>query len=1409
MKTSLFIIFLLILSFLLQMQAWAAVKIESPADGQTVGGIVPVVVTYSGSIQCPINSLYSYVLGYFYISPPEVSGTHTFYWDTSGVVNGAVVQLGVIASSGYSGVPNFYDAISVTVNNPYPVLTFVTPVDGAFIPPNQTSLPVTISFHSVAPNFHGINYASLQLSGNGIYPITRYFYLPSPLTSGTLSADFSISSYPLGEYTLSGYCTDDSGKGTPVKINITKGYPPAPQIDPMKQNPNPTVVGEPINVANGTMFTSQNDISIPAKELPLELTRNYNSQDNFNGQFGYGWRSNFDDTLKEYPDGSVVEVDQTAVYTVYSKNADGTYQPSPGEYSTLTKNADSTYTILRKHGQQDYFDTYGRLTKIEGRNSNAINILRDANGIITEVDDASGRKLLFTNDSNGRTTQITDPANRIFKYDYDANGNLTKVTDPLNNVTTYQYNGNNQLILKTDVNSHTLNFEYDSLGRAYQSWQDNNNNAVSLSFDSANPITTVTDSRGNITKYEYNTYGLVTKITDAQNNIQLNVWDGNMNKISVTDKNSNTTNYTYDSRGNLLTATDPLGNTTAFTYTSDFDFVKTITDAQGNLTAYDYDANGNLVKLTDALGNFTANVYDASGQLISTTNPRNYTTSFTYDAYGDLLTSTDALNNTITFSYDLLGNRTQLKDAANNVTQFTYNNLNQLTLITYPDSSTASFTYDALGNKLSATDNAGNTTSYTYDLNNHVTSITNPLGKTINFGYDTEGNRISVVDQNQHTTTYQYDSLNRLVLETNPLGLAKSYAYDPVGNRTSITDANSNTITYVYDSLNRLKKMNYPDATSVSFSYDSLGRRTSMTDSQGTTSYTYDSLGRLTQISSPGANSTLQYTYDSLGNRTSLTLPGGKTIQYSYDALGRISSITDSNNKTTTYTYDPLGNPAAIVYPNNVQATYAFDSLHRLKHLTNQKTTGSLDKLSDFDYVYDNAGRKSRVTLPDSVIDYTYDAVGELTQENNSSSANPYQATYEYDPSGNRTSMVRQGTEHLYTYNSGNQLTQENITGPATVPITVTGTATDASGIQSVTVNGSNAALNGNNFSCSINLSNGLNIITVTATDVPGNTSTQTLHVTYNQADQILYLYDNNGNLIKKQSSTQELNLSYDYENRLTQGLSPTGTVPDFHYGYDGEGKRISSTNGSSTTNYLYDGMDVVLERNGSGDPVASYLRNPYAAGGIGGIINSQQSSNPENYYSYDGLGSVSNLSDTTGANIQSYAYDAFGNLLTQANLANAHQFLTKEAEQSGLIYFGARYYDPTIGRFITQDPSGMADGPNMYMHVGNNPINLVDLWGLCSKNATAPFEWWDLTSWAYPGTNYCGLTKSGPGCPTSPSDSACKTHDECLSNTGVNWWQVWDKEVWKCHMELIHSPQDPMIEKKGNPEKSIRSYSP
>jgi RHS repeat-associated protein len=249
----------------------------------------------------------------------------------------------------------------------------------------------------------------------------------------------------------------------------------------------------------------------------------------------------------------------------------------------------------------------------------------------------------------------------------------------------------------------------------------------------------------------------------------------------------------------------------------------------------------------------------------------------------------------------------------------------------------------------------------------------------------------------------------------------------------------------------------------------------------------------------------------------------------------------------------------------------------------------------------------------------------------------------------------------------------------------------------------------------------------------------------------VTYTYDLNGNQIQKsvqigQSPNPSISqYSYDFENRLTRITYPQGAPSE--YTYDGLGKRISTTESGVTTRYLYDGLNAILERDPLGKTQASYTRGLSYGGGIGGILSALRGSQRSHYH-YDGLGSVTGLTDSASKATQIYTYDAFGNLLTQAGqVPNPYRFSSKEySPTSGLVYFGARYYDPRIGRFITKDP--LTWGPDdpralavrgtpahslaqelissvasinpqafhAYVYAGNNPVNYIDPYGLTQK---------------------------------------------------------------------------------------------
>ena len=175
-------------------------------------------------------------------------------------------------------------------------------------------------------------------------------------------------------------------------------------------------------------------------------------------------------------------------------------------------------------------------------------------------------------------------------------------------------------------------------------------------------------------------------------------------------------------------------------------------------------------------------------------------------------------------------------------------------------------------------------------------------------------------------------------------------------------------------------------------------------------------------------------------------------------------------------------------------------------------------------------------------------------------------------------------------------------------------------------------------------------------------------------------------------------------------------------------------------TIYLYDRLNAIIERNWRNDTAAYYTRGLSYGGGIGSIISAIRG-NDTHYYHDDGIGGVTGLTDSTGKTVQTYVYDAYGNVLRvdsylkgKQTMTNPYGFSTKEYNsKSGLIYFGARYYDPKIGRFITPDPIRKINDPNLYIYCSNNPTNYIDPFGFLKEK-----HWWkNFIEGRYFGTGY------------------------------------------------------------------------
>jgi len=293
--------------------------------------------------------------------------------------------------------------------------------------------------------------------------------------------------------------------------------------------------------------------------------------------------------------------------------------------------------------------------------------------------------------------------------------------------------------------------------------------------------------------------------------------------------------------------------------------------------------------------------------------------------------------------------------------------------------------------------------------------------------------------------------------------------------------------------------------------------------------------------------------------------------------------------------------------------------------------------------------------------------------------------------------------EFVYSYNTANQITQ--ITEPTVRTRTFGYDNADRLTSSTSTVSGQNESY--------------------TFDDVGNRTSSHLSSVygyqqgSFNRlasTQQASYSFDNNGNLTSKTEGTAKWYYSYDRENRLMNAAKFGGMMPraneSVNYQYDALGRRVvRQDKKTGRTEFTHDGMDVIqdrFEKNDGSISTTNYIN------GIG-IDNKLKltSGTTSRYFLQDHLGSTVGMADTNGNVTESASYDSFGRVQS-SNLTTRYGYTGREAdEKTGLMYYRARFYDPQIGRFTSEDPIGFGGGMNWYAYVENNPIQYTDPFGL------------------------------------------------------------------------------------------------
>ncbi|WP_168735497.1 RHS repeat protein [Cohnella fermenti] len=890
-----------------------------------------------------------------------------------------------------------------------------------------------------------------------------------------------------------------------------------------------------------------------------------------------------------------------------------------------------------------------------------------------------------------------------------------------------------------------------------------------------------------ITDYTYgkkvgaNTYSAPAPTTiTASNNLNSDVlttaysYDDYGNVTSETAPNGANTLYTYDNKHLIQSISEPIDqnrrNYTAFTRNSFGDVTQIVVRAN--------DQNGAAINQVsypeiDSYGNVKSQIVQNNGKNIATTFEYSdlYLSAF-MTRQSVVVTDADGHASTIAnkATYDSLSGQVKTwTDGNNHSTEYEYDALGRVIQVTQPGNKIVTAAYDDTNNTVVVTDEVGIQTKTTW----------NALGLKVEEGiYDSQGYKAKL--------RYGYDDYGRLIWSENAKGYRTYYGYDNWGRLTTTVYADQSLETVIYDDASRsvtnvdgagnkmfygyntlgqlvtVDELNVGDAASVrveSSVYDAIsGQVVRRTDAKSqNTYYSYDMWNNLSSVTN-AKNETTSYQYDWLGNMTGITNPDSSQKTKLYDEIGRLIKSTDQAGAAEKRFYDANGNLTRVVDRNGNEVNYQYDSRDRLTgQISTDKTVG---------YGYDDAGKRLWMTDSIGETQYTYDAyTGQLTEKEY---PDGLQLTVDqYDLNGNRIQMTDPfGGVLSYTYDARDRLHS------------VGTDSSNADAVYSYTGNGllsQKASGNGivSSYSYKGQLLKELTQFTPVETvnelkygyDDNKNISERIQNgqldsYAYDELNRIAaasvgesYTYDMRGNRLTLETMVlpdiREMTNEFNIENELIEVTTSGSTV---NYRYDGDGLLVERIENGETTRYYYDGDQIIAEAkvvNGVPELKARYIRGNQ-------LEAIQYSSGEKAYVLHNGHGDIVELRGSSGALLNSYEYDMWGTpAAEQESVYNPFRYSGELWDSTTrLQYLRARWYDPSIGRFMNEDTyEGQIDNPltlNLYTYTANNPLRYTDPSGHC------------FTEWL--GKKYCEAALD------SVKDSIINSWDNVSGYTQSQW---------------------------------------
>jgi RHS repeat-associated protein len=796
----------------------------------------------------------------------------------------------------------------------------------------------------------------------------------------------------------------------------------------------------------------------------------------------------------------------------------------------------------------------------------------------------------------------------------------------------------------------------------------------------------VTDPDGHQVESLYDSAGRQTGTIDAPGtadpSTETVALDGFSEAVATTDGDGRTRGRLLDNDGEVTATVSPRGGLGA-TLDDEFGRETLSIDPLGRQTATFYDDDGEVTLVAVGFGTAdetrTYTTYDDFGRVSTTADGDGRTQASFYDGDGRVTLSVNGYGGDnperTSTSYDENGNPTVVTDGLGHATHSTFDHLNRATAVTDASGRTSHNYFDAAGNLTGTADGLAHLTRHLFDHRGREVATFDPDNHETDSFLDLDGNLTGLLDADNNLTTFAFDAQGRQTGSTDPLGHTSHAYFDDAGQLTLSVDRLGRKIGREYDADGNLTAEVWTDqfgspAGGRTFTYDLADEQRTASNAAGTDTLSYDNAGRVSEVDGPFGVS-LSFGFDGGGNRTSAADSSGGRVTSVFDDEGRLSTRAlgiDGTDYQFGNSYDAAGRLVGVtrmVRPPHGVGLYAgstesdYDAGGLVTGIVHTAAHGVV--LGDDAYQYDLAGRLTVQVdgVAGVTTGYTYDAAGQLTADGST--------PLSYDATGNRTGGSyttgpdnRIGTDGLWTYTfdaAGELVAKTDAAGDAWVyRYDVAGELTHAE-------------------------------------LTPAGWSQPTVSVDYG--------YDAWGNLVGR----TEHHAEYDGDT----GTWATVTVSDERFVVDGWDTAKASPTGIEN----FDDYAVLVPDGGGGWQVAS--RTAFGAGFDEPVV-AMSSATGVSWYGADRQGSVRLVFDNSGTVLAAARYDAFGNVVSGGVVGSfdlGYGYAGLRMDPATGHYRTAdptRQYDPTVGRFLSEDPMGFAAGDsNLDRYVGNGPTNATD----------------------------------------------------------------------------------------------------